>query len=77
MLKQYTGVSDADNIENYILVLRGIRYVHEKNTPFTERSFHLSCSSQNGRFNSNVMDIKVCMICQTEQGRFKKFNHGS
>lgn len=52
-------ISNADNIENYILVLRGIRYVHEKDTAFTDRSFHLSCSSQNGRFSSNVIDVKI------------------
>lgn len=52
-------ISNADNIENYILVLRGIRYVHEKDTAFRDRSFHLSCSSQNGRFSSNVMDVKI------------------
>jgi hypothetical protein len=56
------NISDADNIEDYVLVLRGILYVHEKDKSFSGRSFHLSCSSQNGRFNSNVMDIKVYFV---------------
>ncbi|XP_061162635.1 calsyntenin-1-like [Saccostrea echinata] len=55
-------ISNADNIEDYVLVLRGILYVHEKDKPFTGRSFHLSCSSQNGRFISNFMDIKVIKV---------------
>lgn len=55
-------IINADTIENYRLILQGVTYFHDKPDMLSTRQFILSCSSQNGRFISNKLAIKVVAI---------------
>jgi len=51
--------TDADLIENYLTVIRNIRYIHEESSAMYSRKFIISCSSQSNRFVSNEFEITV------------------
>lgn len=61
---------DADTIENYRLILQGVTYFHDKPDMLNTRKFILSCSSQNGRFISNELDIKVNFLLDVFAANF-------
>uniref|UniRef100_A0A0L8HJY8 Calsyntenin C-terminal domain-containing protein n=1 Tax=Octopus bimaculoides TaxID=37653 RepID=A0A0L8HJY8_OCTBM len=50
---------DADKVRDYITVLKEIRYVHKDGNSLGSRYFELVCSSQNGRFQSKPVKIKL------------------
>uniref|UniRef100_A0A0L8HL00 Calsyntenin C-terminal domain-containing protein n=1 Tax=Octopus bimaculoides TaxID=37653 RepID=A0A0L8HL00_OCTBM len=52
-------IKNADKVRDYITVLKEIRYVHKDGNSLGSRYFELVCSSQNGRFQSKPVKIKL------------------
>ncbi|KAL5015471.1 hypothetical protein ScPMuIL_009741 [Solemya velum] len=55
-------ISNADSIDNYKMLLRGISYYNNRAEEMSSRKFVASCSSQNGRFVSNDLTIEVIPV---------------
>jgi hypothetical protein len=55
------------------MVLKGVHYYHRKGSELDSRKVILSCSSQNGRFVSNSLEVEVRTgLLRNEQLLFKK-----
>ncbi|XP_052832620.1 calsyntenin-1 [Octopus bimaculoides] len=59
-------IKNADKVRDYITVLKEIRYVHKDGNSLGSRYFELVCSSQNGRFQSKPVKIKIMAIHDEE-----------
>lgn len=46
-------------MSDYIDVMRGIHYVHRKADDLNLRTFHLTCSKENGQIVSNELVVEV------------------
>ncbi|KAK3592451.1 hypothetical protein CHS0354_001571 [Potamilus streckersoni] len=57
-------IINADQVKNYETVIQGIQYVHQRGEDINSRTFIISCSSQNGRFNSNEMEVQVMLVSE-------------
>jgi len=55
-------ILNADTIDNYMSVIRHIRYTHKEADKLYMRKFIISCSSQSGRFVSNEFEITVAPV---------------